>query len=66
VVITLLAALSSRRALLLLDNCDQLVDACARLADALLRRCPEARVLVTADLARFAAVRRFLVLCVRI
>jgi predicted ATPase len=65
-VITLLAALSSRRAQLLLDNCEQLVDACARLADALLRRCPEARVLVTADLARFAAVRRFLVLCVRI
>ena len=36
-----------RRLLLVLDNCEHLVDACARLADALLRACPRLRVLAT-------------------
>jgi hypothetical protein len=38
-------ALRAEEALLVLDNCEHLVDACARLADALLRGCPGIRVL---------------------
>jgi predicted ATPase/class 3 adenylate cyclase len=44
---TLLAALRARRLLLVLDNCEHLLDACARLADALLRSCPHVRILAT-------------------
>ena len=33
--------------LLVLDNCEHLVEACARLAEALLRTCPELRLLAT-------------------
>jgi non-specific serine/threonine protein kinase len=33
--------------LLVLDNCEHLLDACARLVDTLLRACPELRVLAT-------------------
>jgi non-specific serine/threonine protein kinase len=44
---TLTDALRPRRLLLLLDNCEHLVDACARLADALLRACPRLVVLAT-------------------
>ena len=40
-------ALQSRRILLLLDNCEHLVEACARLADTLLRACPRLRILAT-------------------
>jgi non-specific serine/threonine protein kinase len=40
-------ALRERRLLLLLDNCEHLVDACARLADGLLRGCPDLRILAT-------------------
>ena len=36
-----------QRVLLLLDNCEHLIDACARLADRLLRTCPELRILAT-------------------
>jgi predicted ATPase/DNA-binding SARP family transcriptional activator len=43
----LTGALGSRRALLVLDNCEHLVDAAARLADGLLSRCPRLRVLAT-------------------
>ncbi len=43
----LAAALRSRRLLLVLDNCEHLVDACARLTDTLLRDCPDLRVLAT-------------------
>ncbi|MGH7529352.1 MAG: protein kinase domain-containing protein [Gemmatimonadales bacterium] len=43
----LLEALSGRAALLVLDNCEHLVDACARLAEALLRGCPRLRILAT-------------------
>src|SRR5882762_3562367 len=44
---SLLGFLRSRRLLLLLDNCEHLVDACARLTDALLGFCPELRILAT-------------------
>jgi predicted ATPase/DNA-binding CsgD family transcriptional regulator len=39
--------LRSKEALLVLDNCEHLVAACAALADALLRVCPDLRVLAT-------------------
>ena len=41
------SALRERRLLLVLDNCEHLLDACARLVDALLRACPDLRVLAT-------------------
>jgi predicted ATPase/class 3 adenylate cyclase len=44
---TLADALRPKRLLLVLDNCEHLVEACARLADALLRACPDLRVLAT-------------------
>jgi serine/threonine-protein kinase PknK len=39
--------LSSRRLLLVLDNCEQVVDAAAALTESLLRACPDVRILVT-------------------
>ncbi|MBK3645066.1 LuxR C-terminal-related transcriptional regulator [Streptomyces sp. MBT33] len=39
--------LAERRALIVLDNCEHLVDACAELADALLSACPGLRILAT-------------------
>jgi predicted ATPase len=44
---TLIGALRSRSALLVLDNCEHLVEACARLCETLLGTCPELRVLAT-------------------
>jgi predicted ATPase/DNA-binding SARP family transcriptional activator len=44
---TLVARLATRHLLLLLDNCEHLVDACADLARRLLRECPELRMLTT-------------------
>ncbi|HET8628620.1 MAG TPA: tetratricopeptide repeat protein, partial [Thermomicrobiales bacterium] len=44
---TLAAVLRDRLALLVLDNCEHLVDACAALAEALLRAAPRLRVLAT-------------------
>jgi hypothetical protein len=44
---TLATALGTRRLLLVLDNCEQVVDRCAALADHLLRRCPGLAVLAT-------------------
>ena len=44
---TLCQALRARRLLLLLDNCEHLLDACARLTAALLRAGPGVRVLAT-------------------
>jgi non-specific serine/threonine protein kinase len=44
---TLLAALRSRSQLVVLDNCEHLVVACADLADAILRACPGIRILAT-------------------
>jgi predicted ATPase/DNA-binding CsgD family transcriptional regulator len=39
--------LRGRSLLLVLDNCEHLLDACARLAEAILRTCPDVRVLAT-------------------
>jgi predicted ATPase/transcriptional regulator with XRE-family HTH domain len=44
---TLVAALRSRHLLLVLDNCEHLLDVCATLAQALLRGCPQVTVLAT-------------------
>jgi len=43
----LAAALSPQEILIVLDNCEHLVGACAKITDALLRRCPRVRVLAT-------------------
>jgi predicted ATPase/DNA-binding SARP family transcriptional activator len=43
----LLTALARRRALLVLDNCEHLVGAAARLADRVLATCPHVRILAT-------------------
>src|SRR5205823_42231 len=39
--------LRARSSLLILDNCEHLLAACASLADALLRSCPQVRILAT-------------------
>ncbi len=44
---TLLGVLRDKRLLLVLDNCEHLLDACAHVADALLRRCPGVQLLAT-------------------
>jgi len=44
---TLVAAVSDRSLLVLLDNCEHLIGACAKLADALLRGCPNLALLAT-------------------
>jgi predicted ATPase/DNA-binding SARP family transcriptional activator len=44
---TLLEALGARQLLLVLDNCEHLIGACARLADTLLSGCPQLRILAT-------------------
>ena len=44
---TLTAWLAGKRLLLVLDNCEHLIDACAALAEALLRACPDLRILAT-------------------
>jgi predicted ATPase/class 3 adenylate cyclase len=44
---TLTDALRARHLLLLLDNCEHVVEACARLAEGLLRACPELKILAT-------------------
>jgi len=44
---TLVAWISGRRLLLLLDNCEHLVDTCAQFAEALLDACPNLRLLAT-------------------
>ena len=44
---TLSDHLRTRKMLLLLDNCEHLIEACAELAETLLRSCPELRVLAT-------------------
>jgi predicted ATPase/DNA-binding XRE family transcriptional regulator len=41
------AALRARRLLLILDNCEHLIDQCAKFADTVLRRCPQIHVLAT-------------------
>jgi predicted ATPase/DNA-binding SARP family transcriptional activator/Tfp pilus assembly protein PilF len=44
---TLVAVLRAKRLILLLDNCEHLLSACATLADVLLRQCPGIRILAT-------------------
>ncbi len=47
IVATLTDYLRARRLLLILDNCEHLIDACAQLADTLLRACPDLRLLAS-------------------
>jgi non-specific serine/threonine protein kinase len=47
VAATLVDALRQRRLLVVLDNCEHLVDACAKLTDAILRTCPSVHVIAT-------------------
>jgi non-specific serine/threonine protein kinase len=44
---TLAETLRARRMLLILDNCEHLVDACARIGETLLRACPRLQILAT-------------------
>lgn len=44
---TLIATIRHRRLLLILDNCEHLVAACASLSDTLLRSCPDLQILAT-------------------
>ena len=44
---TLVDHLAGRTALIVLDNCEHVLDACAHLATALLSHCPEVRILAT-------------------
>ena len=44
---TLVEALQSKRLLLILDNCEHLVSACASLATDLLRKCPDVHILAS-------------------
>jgi predicted ATPase/class 3 adenylate cyclase/TolA-binding protein len=44
---TLTEHLKSRRLLLILDNCEHLLSACAHLSDALLRACPQIKILAS-------------------
>ena len=44
---TIVQSLRAKRLLLLLDNCEHLVSACAALTEAILQTCPQVRVLAT-------------------
>lgn len=44
---TVIATLRTMRVLVVLDNCEHLLEACAKLADTLLSRCPDMRILAT-------------------
>src|SRR5580693_8794644 len=46
---TLAGALETRQALIMLDNCEHLVDACAALGQHLLACCPELRIVATSQ-----------------
>ncbi len=46
---TLAAALEARQLLIMLDNCEHLIDACASLCQRLLASCPSLRVLATSQ-----------------
>ncbi|MGB6582555.1 MAG: adenylate/guanylate cyclase domain-containing protein [Streptosporangiaceae bacterium] len=47
VVETLLDALAPQDVLIVLDNCEHLIGACAKTADAILRRCPKVHLVAT-------------------
>lgn len=44
---TIAARLAGGEALIVLDSCEHLIQSCARVADELLRRCPQLRILAT-------------------
>jgi predicted ATPase/DNA-binding XRE family transcriptional regulator len=44
---TLLDALATQDVLIVIDNCEHLIDACAKTADAILRHCPNAQLVAT-------------------
>jgi len=44
---TLLDALAPQHVLIVLDNCEHLIDACAKVADLILRRCPRVHLVTT-------------------
>lgn len=44
---TIISSLKAKRMLLLLDNCEHLINACAQLAHTLLLSCPDLRILAT-------------------
>ena len=44
---TLLSALATQDVLIVIDNCEHLIGACAKTADAILRHCPNARLVAT-------------------
>ena len=46
-VATLVDRIGSRRMLIMLDNCQRLIEECAALAEALLRKCPNVSVMAT-------------------
>jgi non-specific serine/threonine protein kinase len=46
-IATLVSYLKNRALLLVLDNCEHLIEACARLCETVLRVCPEVRILAT-------------------
>jgi predicted ATPase/class 3 adenylate cyclase/Tfp pilus assembly protein PilF len=43
----LIEHLERRHLLLILDNCEHLIDACAKIADALMRHCPQVKILAS-------------------
>jgi len=43
----LVESLSTRRTLLIFDNCEHLISACAQLAELLVQKCPDLRILAT-------------------
>src|SRR5204862_3292447 len=47
IVDTLLDALALQEVLIVLDNCEHLIGACAKAADAILRRCPRVQLVAT-------------------
>jgi len=47
ILTTLTNYLRAKDLLLILDNCEHLIDACAQLADALLRACPQLKILAS-------------------
>jgi predicted ATPase len=47
VIETLTGELKSRRVMLILDNCEHLVDVCAELSDLLIKSCPHLRLVAT-------------------
>lgn len=49
VIKRLVEFLKIRQALMVLDNCEHLVEACARLAETLLRSCPKLQILATSQ-----------------